>query len=571
MHRFGAESVPPLTNRLTIFISNAIECAEAPGTGGCRAGNVRPMTYRVVVWGTGNVGRPAIRAVAAHRDLELVGAVVANPAKVGRDAGELAGIDPLGVLATDDTSVALADDVDAVVYAATGDTRPDEALGDLTGLPASRASTSSRPRSTRCCTRRARRGSCSTSVDPACAAGDASVFVSGIDPGWALDILPALVSGVGAGITEIRVQELFNYALYDQPDVVREVIGFGESMDELPLMLLDFSLDMVWAPMVRVLADFLERRGRRDRDRGRAPAARAHDRRARAWARSRPGTQGAFRFEVRGIVDGHPLLVVEHVTRIDDECAPDWPRSARPGGEHKVRAQRPPAPRGERCTAPNRANPAPPAAATPRGQPHRQRHPRRVRRAGRARRARSTSRDHRRRAARPRLSTVRGRMGRIRFPPPEHRDGSTGGQAMPKGIHPSSRRSLRHVAALAACLVLAAGCKGPWGWGQNDFGQVGDGTTSTRTAPGGNRSRLHGGRGGQQAHRRRAHERHVVGLGRERIPPARRRHHHRPPRSPAGGHGHQLEDRQRRLQPHRRAPHRRLAVGVGHQRGGPAG
>jgi hypothetical protein len=51
------------------------------------------------------------------------------------------------------------------------------------------------------------------------------VFVSGIDPGWALDILPALVSGVSAGITEIRVQELFNYALYDQPDVVREVIA----------------------------------------------------------------------------------------------------------------------------------------------------------------------------------------------------------------------------------------------------------------------------------------------------------------------------------------------------------
>ena len=58
------------------------------------------------------------------------------------------------------------------------------------------------------------------------------MFVSGIDPGWALDILPALVSGVGAGITEIRVQELFNYALYDQPDVVREVIGFGGPMDD---------------------------------------------------------------------------------------------------------------------------------------------------------------------------------------------------------------------------------------------------------------------------------------------------------------------------------------------------
>jgi len=48
------------------------------------------------------------------------------------------------------------------------------------------------------------------------------------------------------------------------------------------------------------------------------------------------GTQGAFRFEVRAAVNGRPLLVVEHVTRIDDDCAPDWPQSASPGGEHKV-------------------------------------------------------------------------------------------------------------------------------------------------------------------------------------------------------------------------------------------
>jgi hypothetical protein len=172
-------------------------------------------------------------------------------------------------------------------------------------------------------------------IEPACADGDTSVFVSGIDPGWALDILPALVSGVGAGITEIRVQELFNYALYDQPDVVREVIGFGGPMDETPLMLLEFSLDMVWAPMVRVLADFLgveveaieievERR----------PLARSVA--VPGMGRFDEGTQGAFRFEVRGVVAGKPLLVVEHVTRIDDECAPDWPRSHSPGGEHKV-------------------------------------------------------------------------------------------------------------------------------------------------------------------------------------------------------------------------------------------
>ena len=49
------------------------------------------------------------------------------------------------------------------------------------------------------------------------------------------------------------------------------------------------------------------------------------------------GTQGALRFEVQGIVDGEPRIVVEHVTRI----APEWPPTGRcppDGGDgaHKV-------------------------------------------------------------------------------------------------------------------------------------------------------------------------------------------------------------------------------------------
>jgi hypothetical protein len=293
------------------------------------------MTYRVVVWGTGNAGRPAIRAVAAHADLELVSTVVSNPGKVGKDAGELAFIDPLGVAATDDVTVAFADDVDAVVYTATADTRPDDAFADLVACleaGANVVSTSFYPL--------LHPASAPTpmieAVERACATGDASVFVSGIDPGWALDILPMLVSGVSAGIEEIRVQEIFNYALYDAPDVVRNVIGFGGPMDTTPLMLLDVALEMVWAPMVRILAESLgveldaiathvERR----------PLERTVE--VPGMGTFVAGTQGAFRFEVQGVVDGRPRLVMEHVTRIDDDCAPDWPVSTAPGGIHRVR------------------------------------------------------------------------------------------------------------------------------------------------------------------------------------------------------------------------------------------
>jgi len=292
------------------------------------------MGRRVVVWGTGNVGRPAIRAVASHRDLELAGVVVANPAKVGRDAGALAGIAPLGVAATDDATIARGADVDAVVYTVNADFRPAESLAEVTACLAAGVNVVStafypllHPPTAA--------PEIAEPVAAACAKGGASIFVSGIDPGWALDILPLLLSGVAADIREIRVQEMFNYALYDQPDAVRNLIGFGMPMEQLPPMLMDFSLRLVWAPMVRVLADGLgvlldeiethvERR----------PLARTIE--VAGMGVFEAGTQGAFRFEVRGIVAGHPLLVVEHITRIDDACAPDWPLPDAGQGVHRV-------------------------------------------------------------------------------------------------------------------------------------------------------------------------------------------------------------------------------------------
>src|SRR4051794_18788611 len=88
-------------------------------------------TKRVVVWGTGNVGRPAIRAVDASDRLELVGVIVSDPAKVGRDAGDLAELPTTGVLASNDVDAVLALEPDAVAYCASGDFRPAEALDDI--------------------------------------------------------------------------------------------------------------------------------------------------------------------------------------------------------------------------------------------------------------------------------------------------------------------------------------------------------------------------------------------------------------------------------------------------------
>ncbi len=74
------------------------------------------MTLRIVQWTTGNVGKRSVRAVATHPDLELVGCYAWSADKVGRDVGELCGIDALGVAATDDVDALLALRPDCVVY-----------------------------------------------------------------------------------------------------------------------------------------------------------------------------------------------------------------------------------------------------------------------------------------------------------------------------------------------------------------------------------------------------------------------------------------------------------------------
>src|SRR3954451_12845670 len=74
------------------------------------------MAVRVVQWTTGNVGKRAVRAVVAHPDLELVGCYAWSADKVGVDAGELCGIDSVGVAATNDVDALLALKPDCVIY-----------------------------------------------------------------------------------------------------------------------------------------------------------------------------------------------------------------------------------------------------------------------------------------------------------------------------------------------------------------------------------------------------------------------------------------------------------------------
>ncbi|MFD4862262.1 NAD(P)H-dependent amine dehydrogenase family protein [Streptomyces atratus] len=288
-----------------------------------------------VVWGTGNVGRAAIRAVDAHPALTLTAVLVHNPDKVGRDAGALGGLDRgLGVAATDDIDSVLAAGPQAVVYAASGDIRPDEALTDII---------------------RAIRGGAVVVTpavyalydqlgappelrDPVLAAiaeGGGSLFVSGVDPGWGNDVLPLLISGLGTTVDVIRCQEIFDYSTYDQEDSVRYLVGMGQPMDYEPLMLAPTVPTMVWGGQVRLMAralgveldDIRETLDRRPLETTVS---------TRTMGEFEAGTQGAVRFEVQGIVEGEPRIVIEHITRIHRSCAPDWPTPPDGDGAHRV-------------------------------------------------------------------------------------------------------------------------------------------------------------------------------------------------------------------------------------------
>ena len=288
-----------------------------------------------VVWGTGNVGRAAIRAVEAHPALKLTAVLVHDPAKVGRDAGELAGLGvELGVAATDDVEAALAAGPRAVVYAASGDIRPMEALTDIVRSVEAGAVVVS-PSLYPLYDQRNAPAELRDPVLAAIKAGGGSLFVSGVDPGWGNDVLPLLVSGLGSTVDVIRCQEIFDYSTYEQPDSVRYLVGMGQPMDYQPPMLMATVPTMVWGGQIRLMARELDVELDEIRE--------SVDRRplettvtTRTMGEFEAGTQGAVRFEVQGIVNGAARIVIEHVTRIHPSCAPDWPLPPSGDGAHRV-------------------------------------------------------------------------------------------------------------------------------------------------------------------------------------------------------------------------------------------
>jgi len=277
----------------------------------------------VIEWSTGNVGRFALRCIIQHPDLELVGVWVHDPKKAGHDAGALCGLPPTtGVKATNDVDALLALGADCVCYTATADLRPFEAIEEICRILAAGmdvVSTSMVP----LVHPKTFIGEVRDKLAAACAQGGTSFFTSGIDPGFANDTLPLVLTGLSERWHEVRCLEIINYTTYDQPQVLFETMGFGKPLDHTPILLAPGTLTFAWGGTIRLLAEGLGVEVDEIREmHERRPAVRQ----IRIGDNTvEPGTMGALRFEVQGFVKGHQAIVVEHVTRLDDELAPEWP------------------------------------------------------------------------------------------------------------------------------------------------------------------------------------------------------------------------------------------------------
>jgi hypothetical protein len=258
------------------------------------------VSYRVVQWATGNLGRAAIEGIAAHPELELTGCWVHSADKAGRDAGELAGIGPLGVRATDDAEALLAQDADCVLYSPLL-AQPREVIRILesgknvvTPLGWFFPDRSSAK---------------VAELEAACRRGGVTLHGTGIHPGGITERFPLMLSALSRNVRHVRAEEFSDIRSYAAVQVVRDVMLFGKTPEQArrsPMLAIlgggfAQSIDMVAAALGFALDP--EKRTRHEM----AVATRPIETPVGTLA---PGTVAAQRFTWQGTVRGEPVVTV---------------------------------------------------------------------------------------------------------------------------------------------------------------------------------------------------------------------------------------------------------------------
>jgi hypothetical protein len=286
---------------------------------------VAERSLRVVVWSTGGIGSVAIPAVVRRPGLELVGVWVHSPEKVGRDAGELANGVPVGIHATNDADALVSLAPDCIVYTAgASDSAAVDDYERFLQAGINVVSTSAigavYPPTYRAKSR--------DKIVAAAEAGGASFYASGIEPGFAADQLPILLTTQSISVRSVHSYEIGLYDDYPIASTMMDGMGFGRPLDFESGFSNTEAILHSWAGQVHYVADVLEveveelrvvyEREPTDRDLevacGTIPA----------------GTCGALRIQVIGVVEGRDAITLDHVTRMAPDLAPHWPTGPHP-------------------------------------------------------------------------------------------------------------------------------------------------------------------------------------------------------------------------------------------------
>jgi hypothetical protein len=204
------------------------------------------MAYRVVQWATGNLGRAAVEGILSHPELELAGAWVSTPAKVGRDVGEVCGIGPVGVTTTGDIEAVLALQPDCVVYAPLIASEDEVVRLLAAGINVVTPLNWFYPRRLEV-----------ARIETACRTGGATLHGTGIHPGGMTEQIPLLLSAYSRAITHVRAEEFSDVRTYGAADVIRDIMLFGRTPDDARQSPMVHFLGIGFGQSVDMVADAL--------------------------------------------------------------------------------------------------------------------------------------------------------------------------------------------------------------------------------------------------------------------------------------------------------------------------
>lgn len=280
---------------------------------------------RVVQWGTGNTGSVALSTILASPSLDLIGVWAYNPDLRGSDAGELVGLgEPTGAPTWNDIESVIAAAPECVVYMATERGRHDDVIDEFCRLLSAGINvvTTTHPLLVHPSgggPEVARR------IGDACSLGNSSFLCTGVEPGFMADALVLHLSSLSREITRVHVQEAMNVGSYRGG---RWRSGLGNDVTTDAQRYIPGSIAQNWAGPMAMLAEGLGVTLDRVYERREIVAA---GREFQVPAgRYGPRQAAALHFEVIGELDGEPLFVIEHVYRLLDEVAPDWPQPIDP-------------------------------------------------------------------------------------------------------------------------------------------------------------------------------------------------------------------------------------------------